>query len=71
MTQIENTARRRSRRARNDTPPVTRKVDYRNLRNPFPMMSLFTEDRIEAIHEQALTLLETLGIKVLASKARD
>ena len=76
MTQLDSperdatTGRRRSRRSRNDAPPVTRKTDYRNLRNPFPMMSLFSEDRIEAIHEASLTLLETLGIKVLLPEAR-
>lgn len=47
-----------------------RKVDYRNLRNPFPQMSLFSEDRIEAIHQAALRTLEDLGMKVLLPEAR-
>lgn len=70
MTSLENTGRRRSRRGRSDAPPVERKTDYRNLKNPFPQMSVFSEDRIEAIHEASITVLETLGIKVLLAEAR-
>ncbi|MFY0692573.1 MAG: trimethylamine methyltransferase family protein [Paracoccaceae bacterium] len=62
---------KRGRRARSSAPPVRRKVDYRNLRNPFPVMQVFSEDRIEAIHEAALGLLEDQGIKVLLPEARD
>ncbi|NNK77966.1 MAG: trimethylamine methyltransferase family protein [Litoreibacter sp.] len=60
----------RGRRTRTGAPPVSRKVDYRNLRNPFPAMNVFSEDRIEAIHEAALGLLEDLGVKVLLPEAR-
>lgn len=70
MTSPENSGRRRSRRGRTEVAPVERKVDYRNLRNPFPQMSVFSEDRIEAIHEASMTVLETLGIKVLLPEAR-
>lgn len=69
MTLAENTGRRRTRRG-GGGPPVQRKVDYRTLRNPFPPMSVFSDDRIEAIHEAALSVLETLGIKVLLPEAR-
>ena len=45
---------RRGRRARTDAPAPARQVDYRNLRNPFPPMAAFSDDRIEALHEAAL-----------------
>lgn len=62
---------RRGRRRGVDAAPVTRQVDYRNLRNPFPPIPAFTDDRIEAIHLTALQALEELGIKVLLPEARD
>ncbi len=61
---------RRGRRRGVDAAPVTRKVDYRNLRNPFPPAGAFTDDRVEAIHRTALQVLEELGIKVLLPEAR-
>lgn len=69
MTLAENTGRRRTRRG-GGAPPAKRKVDYRHLRNPFPPVSVFSDDRIEAIHEAALDVLERLGIKVLLPAAR-
>ena len=57
-------------RAEADAAGSKRKVDYRNLRNPFPQMSIFSEDRIEAIHEASLKTLEDLGMKVLLPEAR-
>lgn len=47
-----------------------RVVDYRNLRNPFPPVRVFSDDRVAAIHENALRLLEELGVKVLLPDAR-
>ena len=47
-----------------------REVDYRRLRNPFPLMPAFSEDRIEAIHQASLRVLEELGMKVLLPEAR-
>ncbi|MGC3938771.1 trimethylamine methyltransferase family protein [Roseobacter sp. EG26] len=70
MTLRENTGRRRTRRGGGAHAHAVRKVDYRTLRNPFPPMSVFSDDRIEAIHEAALNVLETLGIKVLLPEAR-
>jgi trimethylamine--corrinoid protein Co-methyltransferase len=40
------------------------------LNNPFTPQGVFSEDRIEAIHETALRVLEELGIKVLLPEAR-
>lgn len=61
---------RRGRR-RGGAAARVRSVDYRNLRNPFPPIAVFTDDRIEAMHLTALQVLEELGIKVLLPEARD
>ncbi|MBO6776184.1 MAG: trimethylamine methyltransferase family protein [Marinibacterium sp.] len=61
---------RRGRRRGGAAAPV-RSVDYCNLRNPFPPIAVFTDDRIEAMHLTALQVLEELGIKVLLPEARD
>ncbi|MEL6169792.1 MAG: trimethylamine methyltransferase family protein [Pseudomonadota bacterium] len=57
------------RRAERETP--ARDVNYRDLRSPFPPMAVFSEDRIEAIHQSALSVLQDLGVKVLLPEARD
>ncbi len=58
---------RRGAAAAADTP--RRKVDYHNLRNPFPMMTVFSEDEIANMHDAALRTLEELGLKVLLPEA--
>ncbi|WP_281995903.1 trimethylamine methyltransferase family protein [Ruegeria faecimaris] len=69
MTNPERGRRRRGRGA--DAAPATnRKVDYRQLRNPFPVMEVFPADQIADMHETALRLLQELGIKVLLPEAR-
>lgn len=50
--------------------PAPRKVDYRHLRNPFPRMKAFSDDRIAAIHEAALSILQDLGMRILLPEAR-
>ena len=60
---------RRGRQARETSAP-SREVNYRNLRNPFPLMKLYSDDAIEAMHEAALTALEDLGMKILLPEAR-
>ncbi|HCQ66056.1 MAG TPA: trimethylamine methyltransferase [Rhodobacteraceae bacterium] len=62
------TRRRELRDGGGETP--TRAVDYTNLVTPFPVMKAFSDDRIEAIHEAALDLLETQGMKILLPEAR-
>ncbi|MEM8823262.1 MAG: trimethylamine methyltransferase family protein [Pseudomonadota bacterium] len=62
---------RRGRAAAAATGAGGRKVDYHNLRNPFPAVPVFTDDRIAAMHQSALTVLEDLGMKVLLPDARD
>ena len=46
-----------------------RKPNYKKLNNPFPPVNAFTEDRIEDIHNNALHVLEEMGIKVLLPEA--
>ena len=67
----EATARQRRRRpARVDAGGGTRQIDYRHLRNPFAPANAFSEDRIAAMHDTALRVLEELGMKVLLPEAR-
>ncbi|MGR3466410.1 MAG: trimethylamine methyltransferase family protein [Shimia sp.] len=61
--------RRKGRRAK-QAAPEARLTDYRNLRNPFPPMKVFTDDRIAAMHDTSLRVLEELGIAVLLPEAR-
>ncbi len=65
-------APRRRGRARHDDggPPDGRQVDYWNLRNPFPPVPVFSEDRVEAMHRAAMRVLQELGLKVLLPDAR-
>jgi len=68
---MEKATRTRRRTRRSGTvEAATRQVNYRQLRNPFPMMQVFSEDQITAMHESALRMLEELGIKVLLPEAR-
>ncbi len=62
--------RRRRRGARAHAGGGPRVVDYRQLRNPFPPVPVFSEDRVQAIHDSALRVLEELGVKVLLPAAR-
>ncbi len=72
MTEREASGRRGGRRgaAALAAKGPARKVDYRQLRNPFPPVPVFSQDRIERIHETALQVLEELGVKVLLPEAR-
>ncbi len=47
-----------------------RDVNYRQLRNPFPPMDVFSADEIANMHETALRTLQELGLKVLHPEAR-
>ena len=49
----------------------TRKVDYRRLINPFEPVRLYSGDRIAAIHDMALKVLEELGMRLLLPEALD
>ncbi|WP_170761524.1 trimethylamine methyltransferase family protein [Ruegeria lacuscaerulensis] len=65
----ERDRRRRGRRAE-AAPPANRDVNYRQLRNPFPLMEVFPADQIAEMHETALRTLQELGVKVLLPEAR-
>ncbi|MBV7393987.1 trimethylamine methyltransferase family protein [Mameliella sediminis] len=69
-TLTENTGRRRRGKRGGEAPTSRRQVNYRQLTNPFTPQVVFSEDRIAAIHETALRVLEELGIKVLLPEAR-
>lgn len=62
--------KRQGRKARG-AQEVQRKVNYKTLRNPFPPLPAFADDRIDAIHDAALDVLGRLGIKVLLPEARE
>ena len=49
----------------------SRTTDYRRLRSPFTPQRVFSDDEAAAIHESALRVNETLGIKVLLPEARE
>lgn len=61
--------RRRGRRGATAAPPSARQLNYRQLKNPFPVMKAFSDDEIANMHETALRMLEELGIKVLLPEA--
>ena len=69
---IEIGARRRRRvRGAEEAPASKREVNYRQLRNPFPSMNVFSDDEAENMHQTALRMLEELGMRVLHEGARD
>lgn len=70
MTEAPEGNRRRTRRGHDRSAGPGRTVNYRQLRNPFPPMAVFPQDRIAAMHDTALRVLEDLGIRVLLPEAR-
>ena len=62
---------RRVRGAKAEAAPAPlREVNYRQLKNPFPTMDVFSADEIANMHETALRTLQELGMKVLLPEAR-
>ncbi len=59
---------RRGREARR-AAPAARKVNYRQLRNPFTPQEIFSADEVAGVHEVALRVLQELGISVLLPEA--
>jgi trimethylamine--corrinoid protein Co-methyltransferase len=49
-------------------PVQARRTNYRQLRNPFPVMSVFSDDEAANMHETALRMLEELGMKRAAAR---
>lgn len=50
--------------------PVGRSRAYRHIVNPFEPLRIYSDDQVCAIHDAALRLLETQGMKVLSAPAR-
>ncbi len=71
MSQENRSARRGRRQRSNQQTSSKRDVNYHQLRNPFPVMSVFSDDEAAAMHETALRTLEELGMKVLLAEARE
>ncbi|MGE0500053.1 MAG: trimethylamine methyltransferase family protein [Rhizobiaceae bacterium] len=70
---MELPARRRTGRRRggdDGAPAAPRTLKYRRLVNPLARQPAFSDDRIQAIHETALKVLEELGLRVLNAEAR-
>ena len=63
---------RRSKRRSRMRPSAasTRDVNYSALKNPLIRQPSFSQDRLEAIHQTALRVIEELGIRVLNEEAR-
>ena len=60
------------RRARRKAAPIIQQhPEWCQLRHPFQPQTLFSEDKIAAMHDMALKVLEELGTKVLLDEARD
>ncbi len=57
------------RRNRDGLRPSARVTNYSQLRNPFQPTDVFTADRIEAMHDTALDVIERLGVRVLLPEA--
>src|SRR6202030_1804802 len=74
MKQPEETVGRRNRRRPGSTDVSHAVFDrtrpYRHLRNPFTPLKVFSDDHVAAMHEAALVMLETQGMKVLSEDAR-
>ena len=62
--------RRRKRGGGAEHSAPARDVNYRQLRNPFPLMNVFSDDEAANMHNTALQTLEELGMKVLLPEAR-
>jgi trimethylamine---corrinoid protein Co-methyltransferase len=74
MNESAERAARRGRRRPGAAEPAAaapeRSLSYRKLQNPFEPLRVFSDDQVEAIHEAALGVLETQGMKVLSAPAR-
>lgn len=60
----------RPRRARRSQAPV-RSPNYRQLTHPFTPQRVFSDDRVAALHDTALRVLEELGMRILLPEARE
>ncbi len=62
--------RRRSAQAVEGAPAPARSSRYRNLRNPFTPVRVFSDDQVESIHTAALGVLERQGMRIMSARGR-
>ena len=70
VVEREGRSPRRGRRASAGDAAPMRVTNYRHLVNPLLRQPAFSSDRVEAIHDTALRVVEELGLKVLNGEAR-
>lgn len=74
MSDLEARAARRGRRRPGApealAPTPDRARGYRHLQNPFEPLRVFSDDQVSAVHQAALDILETQGMKVLSADGR-
>jgi trimethylamine--corrinoid protein Co-methyltransferase len=71
MSEQEGVRRARRRPSAAAGPAAdNRSRHYRVLKNPFQPWRVFSDDRVEALHNAALGILEEQGLKVLSAAAR-
>jgi len=63
--------KRRGGRSRPMVSEISRSQRYRQLKHPFDPQTIFSSDEIVSIHNTALKVIQTLGIKTLLPEARD
>ena len=69
MNQPGETQRRRRIGDRRGAPIA--QMPWKQLVNPLPPTKLISDDEVEALHEAALTILETIGIRCQVAEARE
>ena len=69
----ENIVRRRPQREARPVrrPGAVRQPAWRQPEYLYPPVEILSADAIEAIHDASLTILETMGMRILAPEARE
>ncbi len=70
MPREEGTERRSRRRPGRENVGAVRKAGYGALVNPYEPIRVFSDDQVEAIHRNALRILENIGMRVLLPDGR-
>jgi trimethylamine---corrinoid protein Co-methyltransferase len=70
QSRSQRPGRRRAPGTTSSQAPRPSAARYRQLRNPFEPLRVFSDDEIAFIHDSALSILENLGIRVLLAEAR-
>jgi trimethylamine--corrinoid protein Co-methyltransferase len=67
---VAGESQRRRRIGDRRSAPISQ-LPWKQLTNPLPPTKLISDDEVEALHEAALTILETIGIRCQVKEARD